>query len=101
MVLTYLVSLFIGSSGGGGDVGSSGGISGSGSNSGVRVTASEDPAITPPQYRDSHQAASSSIARKSSSPETRLIVSDDGDADDGENKYKRRSAVEWFGRWWR
>lgn len=68
---------------------------------GARVTAIEDPPITPTQYRDAHHTTSSSVARKGSSSEMRLLVNDDVDVDDDENKYKRRSAIEWFSRWWR
>ncbi|KAG0712194.1 Zinc finger protein-like 1 [Chionoecetes opilio] len=89
------------------------GSTGSGGASGVRVTAMEDPPITPSQFRDHHHphhtsaaistpsTAGTSVARKGSSSDTKLLLNDGVDADDSENKYKRRSAVEWFGRWWR
>lgn len=67
----------------------------------VRVTAIEDPPVTPPQFRETHDPSGSSVARKGSSSDTRLIVNDNVDVDDDENKYKRRSAIEWFSRWWR
>ncbi|KAG7161934.1 zinc finger protein-like 1 homolog [Homarus americanus] len=78
---------------------SEGSVGGNGSSS-VRVTAVEDPPITS-QYRDGHHSSNSSVARKGSSSETRLNLNGDVDVDDDENKYKRRSAIEWFSRWWR
>lgn len=97
----------------GASVGGGGGGAGSGSSSGMRVTAMEDPPITPSQFRDHHHhphhtattstpsTAGTSVARKGSSSDTKVLLSDDLDVDESENKYKRRSAVEWFGRWWR
>ncbi|XP_071521492.1 zinc finger protein-like 1 homolog [Panulirus ornatus] len=78
-----------------------GGTVGGNGKTGVRVTAIEDPPITPSQFRDAHHSTKSSVARKGSSSEMRLLVNDDVDVDDDENKYKRRSAIEWFSRWWR
>ncbi|XP_045585473.1 zinc finger protein-like 1 homolog [Procambarus clarkii] len=75
-------------------------VSDSGSTN-VRVTAIEDPPITPSQFRETHHPTGSGVTRKGSSSETRLTVNDKADVDDDENKYKRRSAIEWFGRWWR
>nr|XP_027234037.1 zinc finger protein-like 1 [Penaeus vannamei] len=75
-------------------------VSGS-SNSSVRVTSMEDPLVTPSQYRGEGHHNNLSSVRKGSSSETRLLFNTDGDADDEENKYKRRSAIEWFSRWWR
>lgn len=75
-------------------------VSGS-SNSSVRVTSMEDLLVTPSQYRGEGHHNNLSSVRKGSSSETRLLFNTDGDADDEENKYKRRSAIEWFSRWWR
>ncbi|CAL4213599.1 unnamed protein product, partial [Meganyctiphanes norvegica] len=73
---------------------------------GVRITAREDPPITPQQYTGAvaHPSSSgahptSKGARSGSTSETQLLLDDDVDAD--ENKYKRRPATEWFSRWWR
>ncbi|XP_064086292.1 zinc finger protein-like 1 isoform X1 [Macrobrachium nipponense] len=86
------------------------------SSSAVRITAAEDPPLTS-QYRgDVHHPSGSSVTRKSSSSDTRLLLGNDieADAEDkykrrppiegkdpDEDKYKRRSAIEWFSRWWR
>ncbi|KAK4295453.1 hypothetical protein Pmani_031974 [Petrolisthes manimaculis] len=80
---------------------------GSSNSSGLKVTAMEDPALTHSQHREPHHhhpdpsPDTPSMTRKASTPDTRLLLPTHEDADDGENKYKRRSAVEWFTRWWR
>ncbi|XP_050709844.1 zinc finger protein-like 1 [Eriocheir sinensis] len=85
-----------------------GSVTSSSSGGGVRVTAMEDPPITPSVFRDTHHTAaatpsavSTSVARKGSSSDTKLLLNEGPDADESENKYKRRSAIEWFSRWWR
>ncbi|XP_068243491.1 zinc finger protein-like 1 [Palaemon carinicauda] len=85
--------------------------------SSVRITAAEDLSPTTSQFRgDVHHPSGSSVARKTSSSDTRLLLGNDLEEDSedkykrrtttegkdpDEDKYKRRSAIEWFSRWWR
>ena len=67
------------------------------SSSNSYIPAVAEAPLTPAQYRT--DASSSGISRKTSTSDSVLLMQND--ADDEENKYKRRSAIEWFSRWWR
>ncbi|KAK7024358.1 Zinc finger protein-like 1 [Halocaridina rubra] len=72
------------------------------SSSGVRVTAVADPPLSTSQFRGDVHHPSSGVSRKaSSSSEVRLLLNEEKEKDADENKYKRRSTIEWFSRWWR
>ncbi|XP_076065711.1 zinc finger protein-like 1 homolog [Oratosquilla oratoria] len=74
---------------------SSAGGGGGGGGGGNPIIATADPPVSS-QFRGEGVGVSRK-GSSSASAESHLMIEDDAD----ENKYKRRSAIEWFSRWWR